>query len=177
MIANRALLKVFIALAMLALLAGCGPAEESGEQAADPGGATAATIPGLDVTEDELKYGIGPIRRVELGPFDDALAARGEELFKMKCMACHRLDDRYVGPALRGVTERRTPEFVMNMMLNPGEMVRRHPVGRAMLAAHYTEMPAQNLTEEEARALLEYLRTQVAAADGDVHPGGATENP
>lgn len=177
MIVIRPLLNPLI-VAMVALFASCGPAEESGEPAvADGGVATAALVPGLDVTEDELKYGIGPIRRVELGPLDDALAARGEELFKMKCMACHRLDDRYVGPALRGVTERRTPEFVMNMMLNPGEMVRRHPVGRAMLAAHYTEMPAQNLTEEEARALLEYLRTQVAAADGDVHPGGATENP
>ena len=63
-------------------------------------------VPGLDITEDELKYGIGPIRRVELGPLDDALAARGEELFRMKCMACHRMDERYVGPALGGVTER-----------------------------------------------------------------------
>ncbi|HEY8469879.1 MAG TPA: cytochrome c [Longimicrobiales bacterium] len=161
MIVIRALLNLSIVVAIAGLLASCGSAEDSGESAvADADGATAALVPGLDVTEDELKYGIGPIRRVELGPLDDALAARGEELFRMKCMACHRMDERYVGPALRGVTERRTPEFVMNMMLNPGEMVRRHPVARAMLAAHFTEMPNQNLTEEEARALLEYLRTQ-----------------
>ena len=176
MIVIRPTLNLLVVLAMLALIAGCGSAEESGEPAvAVAGGATAALVPGLDVTEDELKYGIGPIRRVELGPLDDALAAQGEELFKMKCMACHRMDERYVGPALRGVTERRTPEFVMNMMLNPGEMVRRHPVARAMLAAHYTEMPAQNLTEEEARALLEYLRAQ--AAEGQADRGGTTENP
>jgi len=176
MIVNRTLLNLSIVLATLGLLAGCGSAEELDEPAgADASGATAALVPGLDITEDELTYGIGPIRRVELGPLDDALAAQGEELFKMKCMACHRMDERYVGPALRGVTERRTPEFVMNMMLNPGEMVRRHPVARAMLAAHYTEMPAQNLTEEEARALLEYLRAQ--AAEGQADRGGTTENP
>jgi cytochrome c len=162
MIINRALLNVSIVLAMVGVLAGCGSAGGSEDSAADGGDATAALVPGLDITEDELTYGIGPIRRVELGPLDDALAARGEELFRMKCMACHRLEERYVGPALRGVTVRRTPEFVMNMMLNPGEMVRRHPVGRAMLAAHFTEMPSQNLTEEEARALLEYLRAQDA---------------
>src|SRR5690606_39599004 len=123
MTVSRKLLDSLLALAILALVAGCGPDGGPAAQAAPDaagGGATAATIPGLDVTEDELKYGIGPLRRVELGPFDDALAARGEELFKMKCMACHRLDDRYVSPSLRGVTERRTPEFVMNMMLNPG---------------------------------------------------------
>lgn len=160
MTASRKLLDSFLVLAVLALVAGCGQAGESAEPGTAGDGAAAATIPGLDVTEDELKYGIGPIRRVELGELDDELAERGERLFEMKCMACHRMDDRYVGPALRGVTERRTPEYVMNMMLNPGEMVRRHPVARAMLAAHFTEMPAQNLTEEEARALLEYLREQ-----------------
>ena len=155
---------------MVALFASCGPAEESGEPAvADGGVATAALVPGLDITEDELKYGIGPIRRVELGPLDDALAARGEELFKMKCMACHRLDDRYVGPALRGVTERRTPEFVMNMMLNPGEMVRRHPVGTRDAGGALHEMPAQNLTRRK-RARSRYLRAQAAAADEDVPP-------
>lgn len=176
MIVARTLLRLSIVLATVGLLAGCDPAEESNSSGgADVDGDNAALVPGLDITEDELKYGIGPIRRVELGPLDAALAARGEELFKMKCMACHRLDERYVGPALRGVTERRTPEFVMNMMLNPGEMVRRHPVGRAMLAAHYTEMPAQNLTEQEARALLEYLRAQ--AAEGQTSRGGTTENP
>lgn len=167
MTVSRKLLDSFLALAIVALVAGCGPDGGPAAQAAPDaagGGATAATIPGLDITEDELKYGIGPIRRVELGPLDDALVARGEELFNMKCMACHRLDDRYVGPALRDVTERRTPEYVMNMMLNPGEMVRRHPAARAMLAAHYTEMPAQNLTEAEARALLEYLREQAEEA-------------
>ncbi|HEX7091909.1 MAG TPA: cytochrome c [Longimicrobiales bacterium] len=158
----RALLDLFIVLLMLAPLAGCGPAGESAEPAAAGNAATAAAAPGLDITEDELKYGIGPIRRVELGPLDDELAEQGERLFEMKCMACHRLDERYVGPALRGVTERRTPEYVMNMMLNPGEMVRRHPAARALLLAHYTEMPAQNLTEAEARALLEYLREQTA---------------
>jgi mono/diheme cytochrome c family protein len=162
MTAIRGLLHLFVVLLMPALLAGCGPAGESAEPAADGDAATAVAVPGLDITEDELKYGIGPIRRVELGPLDEALAARGEELFRMKCMACHRMDERYVGPALGGVTERRTPEYVMNMMLNPGEMVRRHPAARAMLMAHYTEMPNQNLTEEEARALLEYLRTQSA---------------
>ena len=35
---------------------------------------------------------------------------KGETLFKTNCMACHQLDKRAVGPALGGVTERRTNE-------------------------------------------------------------------
>jgi len=95
---------------------------------------------------------------------DDELVKAGEAIFTMKCTACHRLDERYVGPPLRDVTVRRKPTYVMNMMLNPSEMVQRHPVARELLGQYYTPMPAQDLTEADARALLEYLRN--AAAEG-----------
>jgi cytochrome c1 len=48
----------------------------------------------------------------------------------------------------------------MNMILNPQEMVERHPVAKQLLAEHMTYMPNQGLTEEQARQVLEYLRTQ-----------------
>ena len=102
-----------------------------------------------------------------LGPIDADLARRGEESFKMKCMACHKFDERYVGPALGDVLTRRTPEYVMNMMLNPAEMVQKHPEARAMLAQYMTPMPSQNLTEDEARALLEYMRTAAEEPEED----------
>jgi hypothetical protein len=69
------------------------------------------------------------------------------------------MDQRYVGPPLGQVLERRAPEFVMNMMLNPAEMVEKHPVVKQLLAEFMTPMPNQQLTHEEARAVLEYLRT------------------
>ena len=51
------------------------------------------------------------------------MAAEGQEIFKAKCSACHKMRKRFVGPALAGVTERRTPEWIMNMILNPEVMV------------------------------------------------------
>jgi cytochrome c len=44
-------------------------------------------------------------------------------------------------------------------------MVQKHPIVRQMLAEYYTPMPFQNLTEQDARAVLEYLRTIDAAND------------
>ncbi|MDX1545429.1 MAG: cytochrome c [Rhodothermales bacterium] len=138
---------------LLALfLIGCGGADAPAEEAAP----SAQTEDGL--TADELENGIGPIREVTLGPLDAALAAQGEQSFTSKCTACHKMDERYVGPALGGILDRRTPEFIMNMMLNPDEMVKRHPEARALLAEYMTPMPNQNLDEAEARAILEYLR-------------------
>ncbi|MEX1054621.1 MAG: c-type cytochrome, partial [Rhodothermales bacterium] len=74
--------------------------------------------------------------------------------------ACHKMDERYVGPALGDVTERRAPAYIMNMMLNPEEMIQKHPEVKALLAQYLTPMPNQQLTEADARAVLEYLRDE-----------------
>ena len=73
---------------------------------------------------------------------------------------CHKMGEKYVGPALGEVSKRRTPAYIMNMILNPQEMVERHPVAKQMLAERMSFMANQGLTRDEARAVLEYLRTQ-----------------
>ena len=122
------------------------------------------------LSEFELENGIGPIKaRLELGAIDDALVETGRTHYTVKCVACHKMDERYVGPALRDVTQRRTPAFVMNMILNPEENYQRHPEGKKMLAEYLTYMANQNVKQEEARAILEYLRfeaTQPPAESG-----------
>ncbi len=134
-------------------LAACGgsPSSEA------PAGSDAAVEAG-GLSEAQLEHGVGPITEIALTPIDEELAGQGEAIFKTKCAACHKFDQRYVGPSLEGLLERRTPEFVMNMMLNPAEMVQEHPEVKKMLAEFLTPMPNQNLTEEDARAILEYIR-------------------
>ena len=153
---------------LAASAAACGGGEDRPDGSdTDDNGATAATADGL--SPEELEYGIGPIRDLELSELDHELAEEGAEVFSVKCSACHKLEERYVGPALGDVTERRTPEYVMNMILNPDEMVARHPEVKALLAQYYTPMPDQQLTEQDARAVLEYLR---APADIETSDGG-----
>lgn len=103
--------------------------------------------------------GIGPISKVELGAsVDSAMANAGKKVFEMKCSACHKFEERVVGPALKDVTKRRTPEWVMNMILNPVEMTQKDPVAGDLLAEYLTQMTFQNISEQEARSLLEYFR-------------------
>ena len=151
-------LTVFLSTAVIGLAA-CGggePATQSGDRTVAPGAAADDAESGL--SEAQLRHGIGPITRIDLDPIDAALASDGERLFQAYCTACHKLDDRYAGPPLAGVTRQRTPEFVMNMILNPSEMVDKHPDVRAMLAEYYSPMPVLGLSTEQARAILEYLR-------------------
>lgn len=123
------------------------------------------------LTAEQMEKGIGPIRDVDLGSLDAALAARGAEIFTLKCSACHKPDERYVGPALAGVTERRAPEYVMNMILNPEQMVAQHPEARKLLGEFMLQMPNQNLTQDEARAVLEYLRSLTAGSTQSTESG------
>jgi mono/diheme cytochrome c family protein len=105
--------------------------------------------------------GIGPISAVSLGDIDQAMVTQGETVFKAKCSACHKISKKFVGPALKGVTERRSPEWIMNMILNPEEMIQNDPIAIKLLAeANGAPMANQNITEEEARAILEYFRTK-----------------
>ena len=120
---------------------------------------TPSAAVGADLTPEELEQGIGPIRDLSLAAVDPALAATGEEAFALKCSACHKIDVRYVGPPLHDVLAKRRPEYVMNMILNANEMVARHPAAREMLAQYYTPMTVQVVDHDEARALLEYLRS------------------
>ena len=145
-------------LALAAAPIGCGGEREEPEKAeaeeAHEAGEKA-------LTPFELENGIGPVKeKLALGTVDPALAGTGKTLFEGKCSMCHKMDTTYVGPALGEVTVRRTPEFVMNMILNPQEMVERHPVAKQMLAERMTFMANQNLSLQDARAVLEYLRTQ-----------------
>jgi cytochrome c len=66
-----------------------------------------------------------------------------------------------VGPPLGDVTVRKSPAFVMNQILNPEGMYTRHPEVRKLLGEYMTQMPNLGLTRDQARQVLEYLRTQV----------------
>ena len=112
-----------------------------------------------DISAFELENGFGPIKqKLDLGPIDPKLVAKGKEIFDTKCSACHKLDERYVGPAQRDIIKRRTPEYIMNYMLDPEENLQKHPEAKKLLAEYMTPMPNQNLNMDDAKALLDYFR-------------------
>lgn len=117
------------------------PAEEAAAPAADP-------------------KGIGEVKNVDLGTgIDPALADKGKAIVDMKCTACHQLNDkRLVGPGFQGVTNRRRPEWIMNMITNVDVMLDQDPEAQKLLEECLTRMPNQNLTLDDARGILEFMR-------------------
>lgn len=113
------------------------------------------------VTIDMNNKGVGPIKNVELPEtIDQTMVAAGAELYRTKCTACHKVGKKFIGPAPNGVLERRSPEWIMNMILDPEGMVKNDPIAKALLIEHNgSPMANQSLTQEEARSILEYFRT------------------
>ena len=105
--------------------------------------------------------GIGPIRSIELAAtIEQDMADQGKLVFKNKCSSCHRTNRKFIGPNPTGILERRSPEWIMNMILNPDGMVKNDPKAKELFIKYNgSPMANQNLTEEEARQVLEYFRT------------------
>ncbi len=105
--------------------------------------------------------GVGPVTTLELpAEIDTDMAAHGAEVYTKMCTACHRPTKKFIGPAPLGILERRTPEWIMNMILNPENMIVNDPLAKELLTEfNGAPMANQNLTQEEARAVLEYFRT------------------
>ena len=104
--------------------------------------------------------GIGKFTSVRLThPLDDSMVARGSGLFDSKCISCHKLtDEKLVGPGWQGITDRRTPEWIMNFITNTNVMLDSDLVAQQLVVTCTTRMPSQNLSDDQARAILEFMR-------------------
>jgi mono/diheme cytochrome c family protein len=103
--------------------------------------------------------GVGKFKDVTLAVLDSKVATEGKNIFDSKCAACHKTtDQKVVGPGLKGVTTRRQPAWILNMMTNPIEMTQKDPTAKALLAEHLTQMTFQDVSDEQAKQILEYLR-------------------
>ncbi|MFN8276028.1 MAG: cytochrome c [Chitinophagales bacterium] len=103
--------------------------------------------------------GIGKFKNITLAAIDDKKAESGKLIFETKCSACHKVtDQKVVGPGLKGVTDRRQPAWILNMMTNPVEMTKSDPTAKELLAQHLTQMTFQDVSDEQAIQILEFLR-------------------
>ncbi len=104
--------------------------------------------------------GEGKFHDVKVGDkLDAAMAASGQKIAELKCESCHKMtDERLVGPGWHGVTSRHKPEWIMNFMTNTDEMIDKDPKAQAMLEICMVRMPNQNLSDTDARDILEFMR-------------------
>jgi len=146
--------KYLVVIALLGLTYACSNSNsEKKENSASgqPAAADAASSPA---------EGVGKFKHVDLAAnLDKKMADGGKGIYDMKCAACHKLTgEKLVGPGWKGVTQRRKPEWIMNFVTNTEEMLNKDTSAQAMLEICMVKMPNQNLSDEDARKMLEFMR-------------------
>jgi len=113
-------------------------------------------------------------------PTDPAIISAGESAFKANCTQCHQIWEVRLGPALNGVHDRRSIEWLNSWIKNSQAMIASGDEQAVALWDEYqpTVMPAYPFSDDQVMELIAYIKSEtdagppvaeVAVADG---PGG-----
>ena len=157
----KKIISLFAATSIISFLAACGGSDpntqNSGATETAPASTTEATNanPSYDPNRGEGKF-----KDVMLADkLDQPQAEAGKKNYDIKCSSCHKLsDERLVGPGWKGVTSRHQPAWIMNFITNTDAMIDKDPKVQAQLEICLVRMPNQSLSDDDARALLEFMR-------------------
>ena len=125
------------------------------EQVSTPEATTATT----ETTETQTAA--LPLPEVQLNnPLNQEWMTAGKGIYEMKCQSCHRLtDEKLVGPGWKDITKKRQPGWIINMITNPEEMLNTDAEAQKLLEICLVRMPNQNVTQDEARHIIEFMRS------------------
>lgn len=84
-------------------------------------------------------------------------AARGEEIFTGQCMACHRFDQRLVGPPLQSVL----PKYKDDLAT-----LKKYVKNPYKINPEYPPMPSLGLSEADVDAVVEYIMGRLEEQSG-----------
>ena len=110
---------------------------------------------------------------------DATVISQGEELFKGNCTACHKINERLVGPALRDVTERREMDWLLTYIKNPQKMISQgDPIAVELYEEYQVVMTSFPFSDDQLISILSYIKAESAkpieeAAAAPAEGGGA----
>jgi hypothetical protein len=142
------------------IIGSCGGSEDKKESEEKSTETKTETTGQTEVHGTEFKPGDVTVT----SPLNPTWVAAGQATYNLKCQSCHKLtEERLVGPGWKGVTQRRQPHWIMNMVTNVDMMLEKDPDAQKLLEQCLVRMPNQNLNKDQAREVLEFMRSNDGA--------------
>ena len=95
---------------------------------------------------------------------DPAVISQGESLFKGNCMACHRVHEKLVGPALADVHNRRDLEWIYAFVRNSQKVIQSGDEYAVNLYNEYNQtlMTSFDFNDDELLSIVSYIAAETA---------------
>jgi mono/diheme cytochrome c family protein len=101
--------------------------------------------------------------------FAEVSADAGGKLFKQYCTSCHGINNKLVGPPLKGVYEKQSEEWLVKWIHNNAALRNAGDKDAIAIYEEYNrnEMPAfLNLQEDDIKSILAYIKVQSEGGGG-----------
>jgi cytochrome c551/c552 len=98
----------------------------------------------------------------------------GEKLFKANCTSCHMIDKKMIGPALRGVSDKYSEEWLIKWIKNSADLIASGDPQAIAIYEEYNQSPMNSFTylsDDDVRDVLAYIQEapeKVAVAQSSV---------
>lgn len=106
---------------------------------------------------------------ISLGLIGLALAQseeKGKTLFQQRCAACHKLEQKLIGPPLAGISQRREKNWFAQFVLNSQALIQAGDKAAIEVYEAYNKQvmpPHPDLSQEDIEALWAYLNASTSA--------------
>lgn len=150
-------------MGLIVLLLGLGALSMAGLVNIMPAEAFAAEEPGGCGTVAEP---IDSTSSVQVAALFSAEAKSGDALFKANCAQCHAVNEKVVGPALAGITKRRSISWLVPWVQNPAKVIASGDEYGVKLYNEYgkQQMPSFGLSKKEIEAIIAWVNANEGAA-------------
>jgi mono/diheme cytochrome c family protein len=133
-------------------------------------GSKTATVSQQGVTAPNATAGAAPAT----GGADPAAIAAGDALFKANCAQCHAVNEKVVGPALGGITKRRSISWLIPWIKNSAKVIAS---GDEYAVKLYNEngkqqMPSFGLSDKEITSIIAWVGSQEGGTKPPIADGG-----
>jgi mono/diheme cytochrome c family protein len=97
----------------------------------------------------------------------------GKSIFTSRCAACHNVNKTLTGPALAGVDERRSIDWIINFVHSSQTMVKKGDKDAVALFEKFNKVPMPDhpdLTDKNIKDILEYVKAESKPVTEDKAP-------
>ncbi|MEJ5147394.1 c-type cytochrome [Sphingobacterium sp. MYb388] len=87
----------------------------------------------------------------------------GEKIFKAKCTSCHKVDRKVVGPALKGITETKSEEWLIKWIKNSQALIASGDADAIAIFEEYNKSVMTSFTDlsdDNIKSVLAYIKAE-----------------